>query len=83
MARATITSKGQITIPKEVRDRLGLKPGDRVEIYLEPDGRAVIERTIKLEELIGILPRPKKALTVEEINQAIGEAAAKRATRGL
>jgi antitoxin PrlF len=82
MARATITSKGQITIPKEVRDRLGLKPGDHVEIYLEPDGRAVIERTIKLEELIGILPRPKKALTVEEINQAIAEAAAKRATRG-
>jgi antitoxin PrlF len=76
MARATITSKGQITIPKEVRDRLGLKPGDRVEIYVEP------ERTIKLEELIGILPRPKKALTVEEINQAIAEAAAKRATRG-
>jgi antitoxin PrlF len=76
MARATITSKGQITIPKEVRDRLGLKPGDRVEIYVEP------ERTIKLEELIGILPRPKKALTVEEINQAIAEAAAKRAPRG-
>jgi len=83
MARATITSKGQIAIPKEVRDRLRLKPGDRVEIYVEPDGRAVIERTLKLEELIGILPRPKKSLTVEEINQAIVEAAAKQATRGL
>jgi antitoxin PrlF len=83
MARATITSKGQITIPKEVRERLGLKTGDRIEIYVEPDGRAVIERTLKLEELAGILPRPSKALSVEEINQAIAEAAAKQAMRGL
>jgi AbrB family looped-hinge helix DNA binding protein len=83
MARATITSKGQITIPKEVRERLGLETGDRIEIYVEPDGRAVIERTLKLEELADILPRPSKALSVEEINQAIAEAAAKQAMRGL
>lgn len=83
MARATITSKGQITIPKEVRDRLGLKPGDRVEIYVDHDGRAVIERTLKLEELAGILPRPEKALSVEEINQAVIDTAVARARRGL
>jgi antitoxin PrlF len=82
MARATITSKGQITIPKEVRDRLGLKPGDRVEIHVDPEGRAVIERTLSLEELSHILPRPQKALSVEEINRAIIEAAVARAARG-
>lgn len=82
MARATLTSKGQITIPKEVRDRLGLKPGDRVEIYIDHDGRTVIERTLKLEELAGVLPPPETALTVEEINEAIVAAAVERAARG-
>lgn len=66
-----------------MRDHLGVKPGDRVEIHVDPDGRAVIERTLKLEELAGILPRPEKALSIEEINQAIIDAAVERATRGL
>ena len=83
MARTTLTSKGQITLPKEVREQLGLKPGDRVEIYVDHDGRAVIERTLKLEELAGVLPRPKRALSVQEINEAIARAAVERATRGL
>lgn len=81
MARTTLTSKGQITLPKEVREQLGLKPGDRVEIYVDQDGRAVIERTLSLEELAGVLPRPEKALSVEEINEAIVQAAVERATR--
>lgn len=83
MPRATLTSKGQITVPKEVREQLRLKPGDRVEIYVDHDGRAVIERTLTLEELAGILPRPEKALSVEEINEAVVRAAVERATRGL
>ncbi|MGF1626763.1 MAG: AbrB/MazE/SpoVT family DNA-binding domain-containing protein, partial [Alphaproteobacteria bacterium] len=35
---SAITSKGQATIPKRVRDRLGLKPGDRVRFFFHPDG---------------------------------------------
>jgi AbrB family looped-hinge helix DNA binding protein len=35
MARAKITSKGQLTLPKEIRDQLGLEPGDEVEFYVE------------------------------------------------
>lgn len=81
MARTTLTSKGQITLPKEVREQLGLKSGDRVEIYVDHDGRAVIERTLTLEELARVLPRPEKALSVEEINEAIVQAAVERATR--
>ncbi len=39
-----LTSKGQVTIPKPVRDRLGLQPGDSVEFDLAPDGRIVIAK---------------------------------------
>ncbi len=40
----TVTSKGQVTIPKPVRDRLGIEPGDGVEFELTPDGRIVMTR---------------------------------------
>jgi antitoxin PrlF len=83
VAWATIISKGQITVPKEIRERLRLKPGDRVEIYVDPDGRAVMERTLTLEELSAVLPRPERALNVREINQAIIDTAVERAMRGL
>ena len=39
-----ITVKGQVTIPKPIRDRLGLKPGSRVEFVMQPDGRVVMQR---------------------------------------
>jgi len=42
MAATTITSKGQVTIPKRVRDTLGLKPGRKVEIGVDQNGRATI-----------------------------------------
>lgn len=83
MARAKVTTKGQVTIPKEIRDRLGLKPGGNVEIYIDHDGRAVIERTLRLEELAGVLPRPERPRTIDEINQGIVDAAVVRATRDL
>jgi AbrB family looped-hinge helix DNA binding protein len=39
-----ITVKGQVTIPKPIRDRLGLKPGGQVDFVVEPDGRVVLQR---------------------------------------
>jgi antitoxin PrlF len=39
---ATVTSKGQVTIPKPVRDLLGIKPGSTVEFERAPDGRIVL-----------------------------------------
>jgi AbrB family looped-hinge helix DNA binding protein len=39
----TVTTKGQVTIPKAIRDRLGLKPGSRVVFSLDGEGRAVLE----------------------------------------
>ncbi len=53
---ATVTSKGQVTIPLAVRDSMHLQMGDRVEFTVEPDGSAkLVRRTRRLEELIGSL----------------------------
>lgn len=71
MATATITSKGQVTIPKDVRDALGLRQGDRVEFSVEEDGTIRIRRkTRSLLDLVGILKTDRKA-TLQEIEEAI------------
>ncbi len=79
MATATITSKGQTTIPKTVRERLRLKAGDRVEFVVREDGTALmVPATVHLADLEGVLPAPKTPVTVEAMNQAIR----KRGARG-
>jgi antitoxin PrlF len=61
VARATLTSKGQLTIPKEVRERLSLKSGDRVVFEFEGDSvRLRAERRRSLEELGGSLPATRE-----------------------
>ena len=56
---STISSKGQITVPREIRKRLGLEPGDRVEFVVE-DGRTVLRparpEANPFEKLIGLAP---------------------------
>ncbi len=76
-AKATITSKGQITLPKEVRNRFGLKTGDSVE-FIEEEGRVWIKpRTLRASDLFGILHKPgMKAATIEEMEEAIADAVA-------
>ena len=79
---STITSKGQTTIPKAVRDQLQLKTGDRIEFVIEDDGRVVLlPATVPVSSLKGMLPRPKKAAAIEEMQDAIEAEAAARAKR--
>ena len=74
MTTATITSKGQVTIPKNVRARLGIDTGDRVEFVEIQDGVfQIMAVTQDVQVLKGIVPKPKKAVTIEEMNQAIAE----------
>jgi antitoxin PrlF len=75
---ATITTKGQITLPKEVRVRHGLKPGDSVE-FVEEDGRTYVRpRTIRAVDLAGILGKPPSGenLAIEDFDDAIMDAVA-------
>ena len=75
MSEAKMTSKGQLTVPKDVRQKLGLKPGDRIRFLLEADGRVrLMPAKRDISELVGILPKPKRALRLEEMDEAIGQA---------
>ena len=79
----TMTSKGQTTVPKEVRDRLGLTAGVQVEWILE-DGQARIKpRTLRAVDLAGFLGQPpnKREATIADMNEAIGEAVGDRFRR--
>jgi antitoxin PrlF len=75
--QATITSKGQVTIPKPVRDALHLEAGDRLEFLVEADGSIrAIPVTGSVTDLKGILPPPARALSLEEMDAAIVAGAA-------
>jgi AbrB family looped-hinge helix DNA binding protein len=68
----SITSKGQTTIPKEVRDKLGLNPGMRIEWRVEGDAATIRPRKLRAIDLAGILHRPgMKTVTLEKMDQAI------------
>ncbi len=69
MSAATVTSKGQITLPKSVRDRLGLAPGDRVEFVETSAGFLMLPAKLELAALRGILPRPRKPVSIETIQR--------------
>ena len=61
MLRATLISKGQLTVPKDVRERLGLNSGDRVVFEFEGDSvRLKVEKRRNLEELKGSLPATRE-----------------------
>ena len=80
MPSATITSKGQLTLPKAIRDRLRLGPGDRVDFVLKDDGTVVLRpATIDVRDLRGLLQRKGvKPLSVEEMDAIIRRRGAKR-----
>jgi antitoxin PrlF len=72
MTAATLTSKGQLTLPKDVRDALGVGPGDRVDFVKMEDGNfAVLPATHSVKRLKGLIPSPKKAVSLEDMDRAI------------
>jgi antitoxin PrlF len=79
---ATVTSKGQVTVPKEVRDHLGLPAGGKVLFELASDGRAVIKPAeLSVQRLFGILGKPPRSATIEEMDEAIRQGAVERYLR--
>jgi antitoxin PrlF len=72
MPSAKLTSKGQITIPKEVRKALGLQTGDRLAFRLQQDGTVRVEaETVDLLSLRGSVRTKVKGLSIEAMKEAI------------
>jgi len=77
MPTATVTSKGQITIPLGVRQALGLQPGVRIDFYeIEPGAYAFRPRVDSIMELRGCLAYDGPTITIEEMNQLVIDRAA-------
>jgi AbrB family looped-hinge helix DNA binding protein len=68
---STLTSKGQTTIPKEIRDGLGMKPGDRISFTLMPDGTVIMRVKRKsLMELAGVLHKKgRKPIPIDKLSR--------------
>lgn len=76
MPGATVTSKGQITIPKPVREALGVRPGDRVAFRLGADGTVTVEaETVDLRALRGSIQPQMRGVSVQAMNAAIRRSA--------
>ncbi len=77
MATSTLTSKGQITLPRPIRDKLGLATGDRVEFVELPSGQIALQPAIDdVRALKGLVPKPAKPLTLSQMSRIV----VKRAT---
>ena len=83
MASATITSKGQLTIPKEVRDALQVRAGDVLDFRPESDGSFRIRaRKAHVSSLAGVLHRQgQRRVSLEEMDAAIAEGSRRTRTR--
>jgi antitoxin PrlF len=72
MPEATLTSKGQITIPKPVRDHLRLESGDRVDFLVTETGDVILRPARRsIRELRGLLRRPGRAMSLDEMDAGI------------
>ena len=74
---SALTTKGQATIPKAIREHLHLRPGDRVKFFVHPDGSVVLLPKRPAAALRGIVKsRRRRPVTIAEMNEAAAEGAA-------
>jgi antitoxin PrlF len=84
MPTATMTSKGQFTMPAEVRTRLRLVPGSKIDIVVNAAGETVIRpRTGDIRRLKGIIKYDGPPVSIEDMNEAIGDAIAEDFIRSI
>ena len=79
---ATMTSRGRVTMPREIRDALGVSPGDKLAFRRTLTGEIVVEAcNVDFRSLAGMLRPREHGATLEQIEEAIGTACARSALR--
>lgn len=72
MPSATVTSKGQVTVPKGVREALGVQAGDRLAFRVGADGTVTVEaETVDVRRLRGMIKPTVRGVSVEDMNDAV------------
>lgn len=75
MSVLTVTSRGQVTLKKDILKHLGIHPGDRINVEMLPDGRVEVRadrRKGKISDAFGMLKREgQRPVSIEEMNEAI------------
>ncbi|MGH8606885.1 MAG: AbrB/MazE/SpoVT family DNA-binding domain-containing protein [Gammaproteobacteria bacterium] len=81
---ATLTSKGQVTLPKEIRDKLGLKTGSKLDFELMPDGTVRLRpANLTALSIMGTLKRPRQPpVSIEEMDAGIAQLMVQKHGRG-
>jgi bifunctional DNA-binding transcriptional regulator/antitoxin component of YhaV-PrlF toxin-antitoxin module len=78
MALLTVTARGQVTFRKDILQHLGVRPGDKIDLDLLPDGRGVLKAARPagtIASFVGLLAgRTQKVATIEEMNEATAQA---------
>ena len=76
---ATLTAKGQVTLPKVFRNQLGLNAGDKIDFVMLDNGVIqIVPLKQSSRKLKGIIPKPSKAVSIEEMNEAIAQSFKKK-----
>ncbi len=85
MPSTVLTSKGQITLPVEIRKEMGLKPGDRLEFNrnIETGTYEMTRKTGSIQDLFGIVKYDGPPVTIEEMDEAIAQGAVDRYLRSM
>ncbi|HSW06396.1 AbrB/MazE/SpoVT family DNA-binding domain-containing protein [Aquabacterium sp.] len=80
---ATVSDKGQVTLPKQLRDQLGIEPGTRLSFQVDPDGALRVRVLAKgASTLFGLLAKPgEPARSIAEMDTAVSQAVLGRAGR--
>ena len=79
---SAITVKGQATIPKPIREHLGLRPGDRVKFFVHPDGSVVLLPKLPASAIRGMVKsRNARPVTTEQMTAAVADGALSRNPR--
>ncbi|WP_296416625.1 AbrB/MazE/SpoVT family DNA-binding domain-containing protein [Vulcanococcus sp. DEBay_Sum29NL08_54] len=72
----TLSSKGQLTIPRQLRESLGLTPGTRLMVSVDPNGRLILVPSLyEPEDLFRDRPAVQRSMTLEDMDRAIAAAA--------
>jgi len=77
MTKLSVTTRGQVTFRKNVLEHLGIKPGEKIELDLLPDGRAMLKAaqpSKTIDDFIGLMAgKTRKPLTIDEMNEIVAD----------